>query len=143
MTLGTSRLRVHHEELIKLSAEIIESLDPAVLEKDSVAIRKMLSKLAGKLVYHLAYEDMAVYPRLLHHPDPKVKETAKVFAGEIGELKDVFERYMRRWVCDLNIRDEPDEFVSETLYILKTVNKRIEMEDKVLYALVDKAGATS
>ncbi|MBI5885853.1 MAG: hemerythrin domain-containing protein [Deltaproteobacteria bacterium] len=143
MTVETNHLRLHHRELTMLSEEIIDSIDPAGLVKDSVGIRRMLSKLAGKLVYHLAYEDMSVYPHLMHHPDPKVKETVKVFVDEAGGLRDAFEKYMRRWVHDLDIRDEPDEFVVETLNILRTVNKRIEMEDTILYVLVDKYGASS
>lgn len=133
----TDKFRVQHNEILQIAKEMTEHLrgqpDPAVL-------RKLLSNLAGKLQFHLAMEDQALYPRLQGAADPKVKAMAKQFMTEMGGLGDAFAAYNSKWQVSA-IRVDPAGFISETQAVFTALTQRIARENRELYPLADASGA--
>lgn len=136
--ISTKNFRQHHEELIQVAKEMSAQLTLENLKKDASGIRTLLSKLSGKLSVHLSMEDNSLYPAIANHPDSNLKSTADRFVREMSGIKAAFEEYKQKWGTSAAIQANAAEFIQETKNIFSALSKRIEKEDKELYALVDK-----
>src|SRR4029453_4097984 len=58
----TDKFRQQHDEILAIVGELNDKLKA---KADAQALRSVLSNLAGKLNFHLAMEDKALYPRIL------------------------------------------------------------------------------
>lgn len=135
----TDRFRAQHADLVKVVKDISAVLQPAKLATAHEDAKKQLASLAGKISMHLATEDQALYPSLVGHADPKIKDLANKYQSEMGEIRKVFEAYNKKWSTGTAIKDNPAGFCSETNELFKVLAKRIEREDNELYPMVDKA----
>jgi iron-sulfur cluster repair protein YtfE (RIC family) len=131
----TDKFRTQHTEILTIAKEMTTQLkgrgDPAVL-------RKQLSNLAGKLNFHLAMEDQALYPRLMERKDSDAKAMATRFMTEMGGLGKVFTTYNDKWQVSA-IRNDPAGFASETQAVFAALTRRIGRENAELYPLADSA----
>lgn len=131
----TDKFRSQHDEILRameeIGAQIRAKATPAVL-------RKLLSGLAGKVGFHLAMEDQALYPRLMESSDAAVKTRATKFKDQMGDLGEVFTRYNTRWQVSA-IQADMEGFANETRKVMGALAKRIERENAELYPLADKA----
>jgi len=128
----TDKFRQQHEEILEMVSELNRQIKA---KADAQVLRTALSNLAGKLNFHLAMEDKALYPRLMKG-DGDVKVTATRFMQEMGGLGDAFQAYNNRWQVSA-IRKEPEAFASETHKVFQTLGKRIARENAELYPLAD------
>lgn len=135
---ATDTYRRQHEDLVKVVVEISGYLDPEKAKKDAAQVSALLSRLVGKLKIHLAMEDESLYPKLLAHADPKVKEIATRFQKEMGTMKPVVEGFAKKWGSAMAIQGNPAEFVKETKGLFDALGKRVEKENNELYATFDK-----
>ena len=135
----TAKFRTQHDELLGLATEISSHLNVNELSHDASNIRKLLSMLIGKLGVHLSMEDKGLYPRLLDHPDNKVKETAQRFMDEMGGIGEVLENYKTKWSTSSKIQQSADVFVEETKVLFSALAQRIDAENDELYPLFDAA----
>jgi hypothetical protein len=130
----TDKFRVQHNDILAIAQEMGETLktnpEPALL-------RKQLSNLAGKLNFHLAMEDQALYPRLMQHKDSQARVLATKFMREMGGLGDTFSAYNAKWQISA-IRSSPAQFAAETQQVFAALSQRIARENKELYPLADK-----
>ena len=128
------KFRAQHEDILRAAQDIQQQLagpaDPAVL-------RKKLSALAGKVGFHLAMEDEALYPRLMEHPAAATRDRAARFKDEMGGLGEVFTRYNTKWQLSA-IRADLEGFAQETRKVFGALAHRIERENQQLYPLADK-----
>ena len=131
----TDKFRMQHDEILRAAGEITEHLQGEV---DPAVVRKLLSALAGKVNFHLAMEDQALYPRLLESRDASVKTRAGKFKDEMGGLGKVFTDYNNKWQVSA-IRGDIAGFTSETRKVFGALAKRIERENAELYPLADNA----
>lgn len=130
----TDKFRVQHDEILAIAGEITEKLKAR--EPDAAVLRKMLSNLAGKVNFHLAMEDKALYPRLMEHKDGKAKVLAGKFMKEMGGLAQVFTEYNAKWQVTA-IKADPAAFSEETRKVFGALAHRISRENAELYPLAD------
>lgn len=135
---ASDSFRSQHREMLDLVNQMSSQLGAAGAQAES--IRKGLSKLAGKLLLHLAMEDKSLYPKLKVAPDPKVRETAARFTAEMGGLAATFTAYNAKWTAAL-VTAQPDAFVRETRAVFSALAKRIDGEERGLYPLLDALAA--
>ena len=132
----TDKFRVQHDEILALAGEITEQLKKPA--PDAAVLRKQLSNLAGKVGFHLAMEDKALYPRLMERKGTRAETTANKFQVEMGGLAQVFTQYNNKWQLTA-IRGDMDGFANETRKVFGALAHRITRETTELYPLADQA----
>lgn len=130
----TAKFRAQHDDILRAADEITGQLKQ---QADPALLRKLLSNFAGKVNFHLAMEDEALYPRLMEAGDAAVKARALKFKDEMGGLRGVFADYSARWQVSA-IRADGPGFANETRKVLGALARRIERENAELYPLADK-----
>lgn len=130
----TDKFRVQHNDILKLAGEITGELNASA---DAAKVRKLLSNMAGKINFHLAMEDKALYPRLLEQKDTQVNALATRFMKEMGGLGEVFTAYNSKWQVSA-IRANPSQFTDETRQVFAALTNRIARENRELYPLADR-----
>ena len=131
----TDKFKGQHDEILAIAGEIQEKLKGT---PDAAAIRKLLSNMAGKVNFHLAMEDKALYPRLMEHKDASAKALAGKFMKEMGGLAQVFTDYNNKWQVSA-IKSDPAGFSNETRKVFGALSHRISRENSELYPLADAA----
>jgi len=138
----TDNFRRQHEELATAGGELLQELDTddASIAARAGELRRKVARFAGKLKMHASMENEALYPRLLEHPELRVRETAATLLSEVRDLYSAFDHYARRWPTTASIEAEPRVFAKDTRKVLKTLWMRMCRENDELYPLVDAAG---
>jgi hypothetical protein len=131
----TDKFRAQHDEILALATTISDLLK--LPEPDAAALRKQLSNLAGKVGFHLAMEDQALYPRLMERKGSRVEATANKFQTEMGGLAKVFTDYNSKWQLTA-IRNDMAGFANETRKVFGALAHRITRETNELYPLADQ-----
>ena len=131
----TDKFRQQHDEILGIVGELTQHIKT---KAEAQVMRTSLSSLAGKLNFHLAMEDKALYPRLMNG-DGSAKGVAGRFMQEMGGLGEVFQAYNNRWQVSA-IRKDPEGFAAETHKVFQALGKRIARENAELYPLADKLG---
>jgi hypothetical protein len=132
----TDKFRAQHDEILGLAGEITARLGAGI---DAPAVRKTLSSLAGKVSFHLAMEDKALYPRLMQQKDQQANALARRFMSEMGGLAEVFASYNTKWQVSA-IKADPEGFATETRKVFGALAHRIQRENAQLYPLADLEG---
>jgi hypothetical protein len=135
----TDTYRKHHDDLRAIVARLESRLDPAAIAAGSDAVAAVLRELFGKFSVHLAIEDNTLYPRCLDHPDLKVRDTARRFQREMGDLGQGFDTYKKAWPGPMAIARDPGGFILATHDMLKRLKARVDREETEFYALIDAA----
>lgn len=130
----TDKFRTQHNDILEVAGQITAELNST---GDAAALRSLLSNLAGKLNFHLAMEDKALYPRLLDRHDSQVSALATKFMDEMGGLGQAFTAYNSKWQASA-IRSEPAQFTKETQQVFAALTQRIVRENRELYPLADR-----
>lgn len=130
----TDKFRTQHNDILAVTQDITEQLRT---KGDAATVRKMLSNLAGKLNFHLAMEDKALYPRLMERKDSQANALATRFMTEMGGLGQAFAAYNSKWQVSA-IRSEPAQFAAETQQVFAALGQRIARENRELYPLADR-----
>jgi hypothetical protein len=132
----TEKFQVQHNEILVLAKEITQQIQQAA---EPAALRKQLSALAGKLSFHLAMEDRALYPRLTEAKDTRLQDMARQFMAEMGGLAGAFAAYNNKWQVSA-IKADPAGFAAETQAVFTALKQRIARENTQLYPLAEQAG---
>lgn len=130
----TDKFRTQHNDILGVAQEISQQLKA---NADAATLRKLLSNLAGKLNFHLAMEDKALYPRLMERKDSQVKQLATKFMNEMGGLGEAFAAYNNKWQISA-IRSDTVQFANETRQVFAALTQRIARENRELYPLADR-----
>jgi iron-sulfur cluster repair protein YtfE (RIC family) len=130
----TDKFRHQHGEILDIVGELNGKLKD---NADAQELRGVLSNLAGKLNFHLAMEDKALYPRIMKK-DAAASAMATKFMEEMGSLGAVFASYNSKWQVTA-IRSDPKGFAAETRKVFTALGKRIARENAELYPLADGA----
>ena len=133
----TDNLKEQHKEIFEMITRISSQLNSDHLSKDASQVYTLLLDLADSLNYHLTMEDHSFYPLLFNHPDKNIVAAATKYVDEVSGIKESFTEYMSRWNTADTIRENPDNFISESMDIFEAISNRIYKEDNVLYPLVD------
>jgi hypothetical protein len=130
----TDKFRQQHEEILGIAGELQKMMKTKADPQD---LRTVLSSLAGKLNFHLAMEDKALYPRVMKI-DAAAHAVATRFVEEMGGLAEQFAAFNNKWQVSA-IRKDADGFASEAHKIFNALGKRVARENAELYPLADKA----
>ncbi len=138
----TDNFRRQHEELATLGTELLQRLaEPAEeVAKNAGELRRSMARFAGKLSVHASMENEALYPRLLEHADPNVRNTARALFDEVKGIYSGFGAFTKRWPSTESIVADPATYARESKKVLKTLWMRMVRENDELYPLVDDAG---
>lgn len=132
-----ANLKRQHREIQDMVNELLSLLNPNILQRNPVSVRTKLSALSGKLSIHLAMEDKYLYPMLIENGRSGVQATAKKFFTEMGDLVDVFQNYSHKWLNPNSIKANSHEFITDSNNIFRTLQQRIERENRELYPLFE------
>ena len=132
----TDNFRAQHDEILALAKEVTDHMGRP--NADATLLRKQLSSLAGKVNFHLAMEDKALYPRLMAAKGSAAEALAGKFMTEMGGLARVFTDYNARWQVS-TIRGDMAGFGEETRKVFGALAHRIARENTQLYPLADAA----
>jgi hemerythrin-like domain-containing protein len=128
----SDKFRQQHQDILATVGVMNEKLKA---NADAQILRLLLSNLAGKLRFHLAMEDKALYPRMVNQGDDMSAVAAR-FMEEMGGLAAAFENYNAKWQMTA-IRNDPAGFAAETHAVFQALGKRIARENAELYPLAD------
>ena len=137
----TKKYRDQHEELLQMVGKIAPYLQESKVKESAEEISKMLIALTGKLKLHLAIEDEHLYPLLTKSNDPSVKNMAAQFMKEMGGIAKAYGDYRTKWALPQTMKAQPQEFIKDTLAVVKVLQDRISRENNQLYQIADKADA--
>jgi hemerythrin-like domain-containing protein len=132
--LQTQHYREQHEKLRK----IVEEIPTSVTQVSEAAIRGLMVKFIGTLRAHLGMEDTYLYPAMMEHPDPEIREKARSFKQEMGDLASGIETFYNKWSKAGNISTSPADFVQDWSRTRSVLLNRMDREDRDLYELVDR-----
>ncbi len=138
---ATDRFRRQHAGLAELAQEIVVELNvpAAELVAKAAHVRRMVARFSGKLTVHATMENDALYPRLLAHQDPAVRDKARALFDEIGTLYESFATYSTKWPNSASIEEDPTGFARDTFRVIKTLGRRMFREHEELYPLAEQA----
>lgn len=131
--MHTGVYRRQHDQLRRLIVSTSNHLVPL----DAVACRAGLARLETIVSVHLALEDQALYPRMMTHDNPKIREIAANYRTRMGSLAAEFQTFVRKWSPCGEIESAAFDFAVEYCAISDALIHRMELEDSTLYALVD------
>lgn len=134
--VDTTNLVRQHQEQYDLIEKITIHKSEQQVKENASNISLLLSQLAGKLKIHAIAEDKFLYPNLMNHADPKVKDLAQAFYTEMGGLAKTFEAFKNNFMTAKTISSDPKAFLVESKKVLTALNNRIVKENKELYPLL-------
>jgi hypothetical protein len=130
------QLNVQNDKITELSNVLIQ-LIPERSMCDNPVTEELFFRYVDHVKDHLNIGDKNLYANLLTHRDQSVKHTASLFLSGSGEIKRVFEAYLRKWCNHKELRiKNHDKFVKETEDMFRLVLRRIEDETEHLYPLL-------
>lgn len=97
-----------------------------------------INNLAGKSKIHMMSEDEFLYPSLISSSHEDIKNTAKSFHDEMGNINELFVSFVKKYNIPSKIRENGESFIEEVNRILKLMSDRINKEDNYLYPLIEK-----
>lgn len=132
--MQTTVYRQQHGEILR-SLDHVNRMMESASEQD---ICLELSRLAGVVKMHLTLEDKNLYPRMLEHSDPAVRETAAEYQRTMGNLAPAYLSFHEKWMRSGAIEQERVQFIKEFGNVRDALKQRIALENSGLYDLVDK-----
>ncbi|BBF42658.1 hypothetical protein lbkm_1342 [Lachnospiraceae bacterium KM106-2] len=129
---------MEQHESMKSELKMIKGLI-ATNEIDTQAreLASAINTLAGRLNIHLLNEDKYLYPSLMKNEDTTIREMAKTYQNEMGDLSEVFVTFKNQYNTPTKILTNKESFLKEVIIIIETIEKRISKEEKGLYRLID------
>jgi hemerythrin-like domain-containing protein len=124
-----------HDELLDLAKQISNLLKAEALTSDAKAVSTLLSRLGGKLKMHLAMENKVLYPKLLKHDKPEVRQLTEKYMTEMDQIAKLFTAYRETWAGPSKIEADSKKFIEETSQIFQALGARIKAENTELYPL--------
>lgn len=133
---NTEQLRKQHENINALIKENIKLVNDKNLELHAPTIAKNISVLAGILQIHLSHEDQYLYPNLLNSDKPEIRNKAKAYIDEMGNLKAVYTDFKNKYNTKSKLMSNPTAFEMDFFAVFGAVEKRMTKEDSDLYLLL-------
>ncbi len=130
-----NNLTRQHIEILEMIYNIKELINKD-LEVESSEIAKNINLLSGKLRIHLESEDKFLYPNLLKNENEKIKNIAKSYIDEMGDILSIFNNYKNQFNTKSKIINNKDKFIINTKEVFDKIEKRMESEDRELYKLL-------
>jgi hemerythrin-like domain-containing protein len=95
----------------------------------------------GRIVtHHLKKQDWVLYPRLKASGRAELRAAAIRLCAEIGSFEEAFGAYARRWTSS-RIGEDWAGYREETRAMVRLLERRMALEERDLYPLLDESGA--
>lgn len=135
--MNLDRYHEQHADIRQQVKDLQQRIEPEALAADPGAARQSLVTLGARLNIHLAFEDTALYPTVLKHPDPRVQQRTRQYMEEMGGIKAALKEHLQRWLSTGRVQAEAPTFRKETLAILQALGTRLEAEDRDFYPMLE------
>lgn len=136
----TATYRQQQAELATIMASLSELTSRQDAMSHVLDILAMLNRLSSKVTDVLTLEERVLFPRLLTHPDPRVREAVARVLDEESGLRPVFDDYFAAWSNPPAIVNRFPAFALETRAVLARMRERCRREGEELFPLVDQTG---
>lgn len=134
--VGFETLNQQNDRITELSNVLSYLIDDRAICDTGVTC-ELFFEYVDKVRQHLDDEERELYHKLLAHKDRKICNTAQMFLSGSGEIKRVFNQYLKRWCKNRELRiHDYGQFVQETREMFALVLRRIEDEVEHLYPAV-------
>jgi len=94
---------------------------------------KNINTSAGEVKIHINSEDKFLYPALINGKDQNLKQIAKEYSDEMGNIYTEFTNYKNEFNTKTKILNDSDKVSKESNRIIKLLENRISKEDMHLY----------
>ena len=132
------QLKRQHVEIFEVLNETKALIQKQNFENDSPAIAKNINNIAGKLQVHLSNEDRFLYPAFLNSDRVALKNKAKAYSDEMGDLSDVYTSFKTKYNTRSKIMANTASLVTDSDKVFKAIEKRIQKEDHDLYKIAEE-----
>lgn len=139
--MNSIEIKGRHSNLLEMISDVRKMLNHEILsiKPNAKLAYEMICSLAEKMKEHLSAEDRGLYPPLLTHEDPQVKQVAWGFINGEKPLRKMFDDYHRKWLKDCDFAFS-DDFIRETDDMLQMLETRIEREQTILLPKLEQMG---
>jgi hypothetical protein len=141
MARATESSRTQHAVLRRLADELLGLLDRRSA-LDGPAVRAVLDRIGAAITSHVAMEVEILYPPLLEHPDPDMRELAAKMMPRVKDISDGFFTFQNAWSPEL-IRANPDAFQRQARFVAEVLRQSTLHEEANLYERIDASVAKS
>jgi hypothetical protein len=124
--MSTELLLAQHRAILAGIDEVARAGDPAL------ALRKLVDHVG----FHLACEDLLVYPRLTGSADRAVAVIARQVVQELAALANGWRACTTRWLTPGAIAADPESFRADFAEVAALLRHRIAREETEVYPLL-------
>lgn len=114
------------------------------LESETLATAAALGtlvRLAGLVQAHVKLEDERLYPELMKSHNPLIREKARHFQEEMGDLAQRFTTFAQTWILSGQVAKDVRGFKEAWAPVLAALSERMEREDNDLYVEYERITA--
>ncbi len=130
------RYRNQHKIILSIGKALADASEYTISDKEFSSYFSVLKTLDEVLSSHLDSEDNYFYPELARDKNSTIQSISKRLQTEMLPISIVYENYKKKYSSTEKILDNKDSFVDETVFLVESLNRRIEKEEKELYSLL-------
>ena len=112
---------------------ITELTSSPIARPEAQLIAEMINKMTGVLNMHLASEDNYVYPKLLKHPDEKIRSITQNYMKEMRGLSAAYTDFYKSYNTPSKITADPEGYKAAFKAVNEALTLRIKREESELY----------
>lgn len=131
-----NNLERQHVEIKDLFLKIKQGANSNDIKVNLDTLVRDINTLAGKLNIHMNSEDKFLYPELINSRDEMLKQIAKQYSEEMGNIHQEFNNYKNKFNTKTKLLSDVNGFLKESKEIIKLLENRIYKEDMYLYPKV-------
>ena len=131
--VNINNLERQHTEIKESVLKIKQGVNSNDIKVTLDILVREINTLAGKLNIHMNSEDKFLYPALIESNDKQLKEIAKQYSEEMGNIHIGFSNYKNKFNTKSKILNDVDGFLKESRGIIKLLEERVSKEDMYLY----------
>jgi hypothetical protein len=139
MPRATETSRTQHAVLRRLADELLALLDREN-RLEGPAVGALLERIGAAIKAHVEMEVEVLYPRLLEHRDPDIRDLAAKMMPRVKDIADGFFTFRSAWSPE-KIRANPDAFQRQVRFVADALRQSTLHEEANLYARIDAAVA--
>lgn len=128
-----NNLERQHSEIKDSVLKIKQVADSNDMKADLDILVREINTLAGKLNIHMNSEDKFLYPALIESNDEQLRQIAKQYSEEMGNIHKGFNDYKNKFNTKTKILGDEVGFLKESKEIIKLLEERVSKEDLYLY----------
>lgn len=136
--MNIEKLKNDHHSILESVTELRKLIQAGVSE-NAIVIAKMIVSMSSAIKLHLAAEDQALYPVIVNSADPATSEIGKKFQAEVGGIAAAYMEFAGMWNLSDKVAENPGGFREHANSIFKALHQRIQLENRELYPLVERA----